>query len=341
MADRAKYIQLGVKNGITSLDSIKEVYNSYKDGGDKSNNTESLSNKIVRSTINWVTDDLPIDTVRRRLYDNLYPYGYDNAYSRFKRAVVENKPDERLLDSDYKRDVEDYRDDIFAEYLQIPKEQRHKIDRDVTKVVNSEYSPTKGNTIEGIKRLDDWTIGRITDDNKVSYVDFTYDKEGNEYPTYATLLIQEAQGQNPLNMPKFSTLSKVPMRDTQQGRTYLGMSESRDKRLKFNENKVSTVLSDYFLNHIIGRGLDTEKGDYISYYDDWDLSPYTESNGGDTSGGIGKPIPFYDRIYLNDYYGVNPEDTKVPEGDFYEGYLPEVIVTPETNRNKNKSSIID
>lgn len=33
MNDRAKYIQLGVANGITSLDEIKEVYNKYAEGG--------------------------------------------------------------------------------------------------------------------------------------------------------------------------------------------------------------------------------------------------------------------------------------------------------------------
>lgn len=33
MADRAKYIQLGVQNGITSLDVIRDNYNSYAEGG--------------------------------------------------------------------------------------------------------------------------------------------------------------------------------------------------------------------------------------------------------------------------------------------------------------------
>lgn len=33
MADRAKYIQLGVQNGITSLDVIRDTYNSYAEGG--------------------------------------------------------------------------------------------------------------------------------------------------------------------------------------------------------------------------------------------------------------------------------------------------------------------
>lgn len=33
MAERAKYIQLGVQNGITSLDDIREIYNDYAKGG--------------------------------------------------------------------------------------------------------------------------------------------------------------------------------------------------------------------------------------------------------------------------------------------------------------------
>lgn len=35
MADRAKYIQLGVSNGITDLNVIREVYNKYAEGGPK------------------------------------------------------------------------------------------------------------------------------------------------------------------------------------------------------------------------------------------------------------------------------------------------------------------
>lgn len=35
MADRANYIQMGVKNGITSIDDIRDVYNKYAEGGYK------------------------------------------------------------------------------------------------------------------------------------------------------------------------------------------------------------------------------------------------------------------------------------------------------------------
>ena len=34
MKDRANYIALGVKSGITNLDTIRSVYNSYAQGGD-------------------------------------------------------------------------------------------------------------------------------------------------------------------------------------------------------------------------------------------------------------------------------------------------------------------
>lgn len=48
MADRAKYIKLGVTNGITNLDNIKEVYNIYGGGG--------YLNKFL-NWIGWSSDD--------------------------------------------------------------------------------------------------------------------------------------------------------------------------------------------------------------------------------------------------------------------------------------------
>ena len=76
-----------------------------------------------------------------------------------------------------------------------------------------------------------------------------------------------------------------------------------------------------------------KKGQYVSYYDKWDLNPFRGitnvgnkvtnfiglNKAGDLSFGIGKPIEIYDRIYLDDYYGV-----PYP----YRGatYLPEVTV---------------
>lgn len=72
MADRAKYIALGVKSGITSLDNIREVYNRYDNGGKKYqvkntkgellgefNSVEERDNFINNNdNLSWVEPDL-------------------------------------------------------------------------------------------------------------------------------------------------------------------------------------------------------------------------------------------------------------------------------------------
>ena len=64
-----------------------------------------------------LTFGLPLDTVRRRLYDNLSPVSYDHPVIRYLKAVKKNKSE-----GNYKT-----RDDIWATYLQIPKEERHDL----------------------------------------------------------------------------------------------------------------------------------------------------------------------------------------------------------------------
>lgn len=106
---------------------------------------------------------------------------------------------------------------------------------------------------------------------------------------------------------------------------------------KENEVKPSYVLSDYLGVHNLSRGRD-ENGDYISYYDKWDINPLEGESKeiypstlskllygnkqGDVSMGIGKPVEFYDRLYFDDYYGVTGKD----RGSHW---LPEVNVFPE------------
>lgn len=43
MAERAKYIQLGVSNGITDLNAIRKAYNKYQDGGNLEINESNIS----------------------------------------------------------------------------------------------------------------------------------------------------------------------------------------------------------------------------------------------------------------------------------------------------------
>lgn len=106
---------------------------------------------------------------------------------------------------------------------------------------------------------------------------------------------------------------------------------------KFNRYYGSTVLGGYGMNnHAIAKAVDGYKGQYVAYRDTYDLNPFHGDRGianipglsglGDLSFGIGKPVPMYDRIYLDDYYGVN----SMPQKDeYYGGYIPEVTVTPK------------
>ena len=103
---------------------------------------------------------------------------------------------------------------------------------------------------------------------------------------------------------------------------------SETNSIPIGANKNSRVLEDYNLEtHTVGRGFD-DKGEYRSYYDRWDINPFKGtyrglripilSGFGDVSAGVGKPVNIYDRIYLDDYYGV-PNPTHAT-------YLPEINV---------------
>lgn len=68
MADRAKYIQLGVQNGITNLSIIRDTYNTYADGGIIHPNEVALDRaiKATKPATNY------IDAVDKSLWNPLY-----------------------------------------------------------------------------------------------------------------------------------------------------------------------------------------------------------------------------------------------------------------------------
>lgn len=101
--------------------------------------------------------------------------------------------------------------------------------------------------------------------------------------------------------------------------------------LPIGKNKVVTGGIGHALGrYTIGHNYDN-KGEYVSYYDKWDLNPFSDA-GEDLSLGIGKPVNIYDRIYLDDYYGL-PEE--------YRGstYIPELTVTANKHADGGKIHI--
>ena len=99
----------------------------------------------------------------------------------------------------------------------------------------------------------------------------------------------------------------------------LAVGENRVIPVSGDTESRSGMLEQYFKDYTVGHGRD-KKGEYISYYDKWDINPMFGY--GDISDGIGKPVHFYDRKYLGDYYGL-------PEDAWTDTFLDEIIVTPK------------
>lgn len=241
--------------------------NRFKFGGEK-NKKNLIGDRIMIQHINEAIDSLGIDEVRRRLYKGLSPIGYDSPYKRFKSAMSgkeERRPGDESVN------------DIWAEYLHIPKEER--------------YKPASRFVIES---------GDISPNLKNNKINYT-----------------------------LSPFRKHLLADIVRIGEKLNIGETQ----KSNGIKGHGLQPVEFRNFTIGRGRDN-KGDYVSYYDKWDLNPLPSSlkgiitNGEDPfeQTGIATPIDFYDKIYLDDYYNLNEEDKGNP-------WLPTAVVVA---KRKNK-----
>lgn len=107
----------------------------------------NLVDAATNAVFDYAFGNLPTDTIRQRLYNNIKPLGYSSAITRARKAVVKNESGDRgsvleFIPITTSEDVRTYRDNIFAEYLQIPKDKRRGIKS--YQIVPSQYRPTKG-----------------------------------------------------------------------------------------------------------------------------------------------------------------------------------------------------
>ena len=68
MKDRAKYIKLGVANGITSLDEIRDIYNKYAEGGELSKKEEEERRPDNWKPQYWFTPKYEAPTLKDALF---------------------------------------------------------------------------------------------------------------------------------------------------------------------------------------------------------------------------------------------------------------------------------
>lgn len=132
---------------------------------------------------------------------------------------------------------------------------------------------------------------------------------------------------------------------TNQDNWYAKEAKANMTSMKYGENRLTDagiskagfhILGDY----TIGKGHD-KQGDYVSYYDVFDLNPfkgtfanYANNNNpllskvGDISSGLGKPVELYDRFYLDDIMGL-PANAR--RGTYW---LPPIVITYDKNSHK-------
>lgn len=266
----------------------------------------------------------PINEAKYRLYKNMSPYSYAGFYERAKSAIFDDVAEENQKDDII---VNDPRDDQFATYLGIPKEMRRL---NVRKLQPALYHPTQNeDTSIPTYRLP------LTKNEIRRFIE-------SQYPfPYGTTIIDPDTGSS-------KNLGVLPF--------------NKNIQVSGIWDVASKALTDAFGSYTEGHGLDKNRGEYFSYYDRYDLNPTSGDNAvnddilnklpewylkklkqtGDVgiNSGITHPFALYDRIYLNDYYGVNDQDVAPDIGDYYGGYFPEIIVYPKHKYKSGKDIYI-
>lgn len=296
ISDKAEMMKVAIANGITTLPEIRRAYNEFAKGGNMQNN----------SKLKQILNGIPI--VKQDLKDISKNFSLNPKVLR----------------------------DRFYKY----------------------FDPYSSYSNEGIKRAADLVIGGP---------DYAKRKFLNEEGILETPYIEGAQ--TPFDDAVWGTYLRIPTKERKYKKDLVeskfkptkGESDEKyytipiDQRTKerlikegeslpFNHNANTKALFGYNMGtSTIGKGVD-DNGEYISYYDKWDINPLhgdyvnntlkkdhptlskiMPSSGEDVFEGITNPISFYDRIYLDDYYGVK---SSVKPGDYFGGWLPEVVVTP-------------
>lgn len=284
--------------------STRYDYEDFQGKSEKDKDAQLTNNKFL----NWLLNNNTREQLRLNAYNEINPSGYSGgglgAYWRAYKGLTKpgNKQQSRINNKNtLYRETSIDRDDIWRTYLGIPSENAHYIQGEIfPTVIFSKYKPTKGSNNSNY-----YTLSNIPQ----RYIDDMIRPVIGRYTNGVPALIYKNK---PIVLSNLAPLS-------------IGQSE-----LAHNEDgRHSMGGTAYFGTYTLGRGLDPQKGEYVSFYDKWDLTPI-KKYGEDESKGLGHPIEFYDRIYLDDYFETNTKSSLQKEKDndketYYQGYLPEFI----------------
>ena len=262
-----------------------------------------------------------LKTIKQRLYNNIIPSGYYTPFKRVWNAVVKNIPEElddpmwghvkrnpnqtnakdthlltnyESLQEDnpyaFNKDLEnDIRNALWAKYLGLTDEQVGFKISDY--IEESPYRPPHAKEGEIFYRISPKKYPLINDGQSIVEVIPNKQKVANKYKLNA------------------SGLQKYFMPDSVEIKVY--------PKNEFGGDITVTKLSELPKGHLaldggfgmgtytVGRGED-ENGEYVSYYDEWNINPFKGKSANITIPGVssvedisvlGTPIKLYDRRY--------------------------------------------
>ena len=186
---------------------------------------------------NYITGGLPVDTIRERLYNNLVPVSYKTdkyPWVRARDAIVNNEKESLENFDERQRAGALARDEIYAQYLHIPKNKRRNVGFELE---DAKYKPTLNDKGEHYYSIN---FGESGDEVRRAIIN-------NAMKTSAVL-------DDGIDADGYSDFYNLP-------------------GLLPNQVKASVVLNDLLGWHRVGRAIDPKKGDYVSYWDRWDLTP--------------------------------------------------------------------
>jgi hypothetical protein len=178
---------------------------------------------------------------------------------------------------------------------------------------NSEYSKLSKKLVEADKKGDFSKVEEIL--NTLDTYNSNYSGEDDPYSEDAwSIYLGKPQSKNTFNISKYTpfvskekNINYYSLPENFKNELYDLYSSGKIKKGANNEFSFENSFSEnaskarVLGNFTINEGKD-DRGDYISYYDKYDLSPILPIIGkSQISNYLGKPFEIYDRIYIKDY----------------------------------------
>ena len=255
-----------------------------------------------------------VGIIRKRLYNNVMPMGYDDPFSRVFNGVILNKQEGQR---DFKQPSNAYKvlDSLWGEYLKIPKKDRQFKDW--------KYGITKYNEDgKTFYKLNDPSLlyGDIKEANIPLILKTKKHRDDNYYHTlYYNTDIEPYRNTNARQNFILGDFQIQRKHDNNIG-DYIEYTDTWDV------NPYQKTYNLYGQVH----PEDMSIGDKI-------LSKILPA-GGDASLGIGKPLPIKGKISMEQFYGVPYKSTAADKtkSEYYGGWLPEIMITGINKHTQNE-----